>query len=106
MPVSTGIFKPEAIEFIKNKFNSDHNVLDIGAGCGTYSQLLKSHLPRMDAIEIFEPYVEAYNLKEQYNSYISIYNFIIHNDRREIVRRYLEKNRIRDEEDFINQNNY
>ena len=68
MPVSTGIFKPEAIEFIKNKFNSDHNVLDIGAGCGTYSQLLKSHLPRMDAIEIFEPYVEAYNLKEQYNN--------------------------------------
>lgn len=68
MPVSTGIFKQEAIEFIKTKFNSDHNVLDIGAGCGTYSQLLKSHLPRMDAIEIFEPYVEAYNLKEQYNN--------------------------------------
>ena len=67
MPVSTGIFKPEAIEFIKNKFNSDHNVLDIGAGCGTYSQLLKSHLPRMDAIEIFMVIYMKHTYRQNYH---------------------------------------
>jgi hypothetical protein len=41
--------------------------LDIGAGCGTYADLLANSGYQIDAVEIFSPYLEEYNLKEKYN---------------------------------------
>ena len=68
MPRSTNIFKKETIEFIKNNFSRDTSILDIGAGCGTYSDLLKTEYNNMDGLEVFPPYVDTYGLKEKYNN--------------------------------------
>ena len=44
-------------------------VLDIGAGAGTYADLLRPRLPdaRFTAVEVFEPYVGRFNLRAKYN---------------------------------------
>ena len=68
MPRSTPIFKNETIEFIKKKFNPETSILDIGAGCGTYSDLLKTEYYNMDGLEVFLPYVDTYGLKKKYNN--------------------------------------
>jgi len=89
MPVSTHIFKNEAVEFVKSKFHKYNDILDIGAGCGTYSKLLRDSISRMDAVEVFEPYVKDYGLRDLYRNVFvtnaiefdfSFYNLIIAGD--------------------------
>lgn len=48
------------------------SVLDIGAGAGTYSDLLRPLLPRatFTGVEIFEPYVGRFNLRRKYDNLI------------------------------------
>lgn len=43
-------------------------ILDIGPGAGTYSELLRPRMPHthFTCVEIFEPYVEKYQLREKY----------------------------------------
>jgi hypothetical protein len=41
--------------------------LDIGAGCGTYSILLRDYGYKIDAVEVWEPYINQYKLKEKYD---------------------------------------
>lgn len=43
-------------------------ILDIGAGAGTYADLLRPHLPhtRFTAVEVFEPYVARFDLRSKY----------------------------------------
>jgi hypothetical protein len=43
-------------------------VLDIGAGCGTYSIMGRFPEQHWDAIEVFEPYVEMFNLNDKYTA--------------------------------------
>lgn len=71
MPFSTPIFKQETFDFLINKFGPSITILDLGAGCGTYSSLLKDKFPQMDAVEIYKPYIEQYDLKNKYNN---VYN--------------------------------
>lgn len=49
-------------------------VLDVGAGMGNYSyELAKSGWSgNITALEIWEPYIEGFNLKEKYDSVISL----------------------------------
>ncbi len=44
-------------------------ILDIGPGQGTYSDLIKDApiSPIIDGVEVWEPYVEEYNLLSKYN---------------------------------------
>ncbi len=44
---------------------SNPRVLDVGAGSGTYADLLK--IP-MDAVEIWDPYIPQFNLAAKYNT--------------------------------------
>jgi 2-polyprenyl-3-methyl-5-hydroxy-6-metoxy-1,4-benzoquinol methylase len=56
-------------EFVK-QFVADNgirSVLDIGAGSGTYSDLLRDQLQYIDGIEIWEPYVREFDLPSKYN---------------------------------------
>ena len=54
MPYSTGYLKGEVKQhFIKN-VEKNVKILDAGAGCGTYSNLLKSDFHNMDGIEIYQ----------------------------------------------------
>ena len=68
MPFSTPVFKKETIDYLVNKFDPSSTILDVGAGAGYYSKLLKGIFPNMDAIEIFEPYIGQYGLKSKYNN--------------------------------------
>jgi predicted TPR repeat methyltransferase len=45
-------------------------VLDIGPGAGTYSDLLKPLLTRIDCIEIWEPYVAKFQLMRKYDTVV------------------------------------
>lgn len=68
MPYSIGYYK----ENIKNHFlenvSTNSKILDAGAGCGTYSVLLKDHFPNMDGLEIFSEYDKMFDLKSKYNN--------------------------------------
>jgi hypothetical protein len=77
--------KPETRQWIKD--NNIKTILDIGPGIGNYSDLLKygrledpdkgySEYPvmndifidKIDAVEIWEPYVEMFGLRDKYNA--------------------------------------
>jgi len=78
MPVSSNLGKNEIVEWIKNKKQDIHRILDIGTGIGTYSILLKNAGLRNDfeliGIEIWKPYIEKYQLQSLYDK---IYNYDI-----------------------------
>jgi predicted TPR repeat methyltransferase len=68
MPYSSGENSADVVEFV-----SKHNiktVLDIGPGSGTYGTLLRPHVERIDAIEVWEPYVHEFRLKKIYDSVV------------------------------------
>jgi hypothetical protein len=69
MPFSTHIFKEQTKNYINNFFHRNWNIIDIGAGCGTYSDMLKPMgFFNVDAIEIYEPYISTYSLKNKYEN--------------------------------------
>lgn len=69
MPFSTSIFKEQIEYFIKRIVkHSDIKILDIGAGSGTYADLLRPTSTNIDAIEVFTPYIEEYNLWSKYKN--------------------------------------
>ena len=70
MPYSYHYGKTEAIEFIIKNITSDSTILDVGPGVGTYADLFKEHKINnsVDAVEIYDRYVEAYGLKDKYRN--------------------------------------
>jgi hypothetical protein len=66
MPYSYSLFKDEVKTYLLNISTSD-KILDVGPGCGTYGIMLNdTHI--IDAIEIYEPYIERFNLSNKYNN--------------------------------------
>ena len=89
MPYSFTYFKEEVRDWFLTNVPTSKRILDVGPGVGTYSDLLRSFDYRIDAVEIFEPYVDKYKLREKYdNVYINSivvfdikdYDFIILGD--------------------------
>lgn len=73
MPVSTELFKSAIYNHIKFHA-SGQRILDVGVGCGTYADGLTPL--RIDGIEIYQPYIDEFSLREKYNN---IYNVDILN---------------------------
>jgi hypothetical protein len=72
MPVSSPLCKRKMINWIIEYIPKDAKILDIGPGCGTYSDILTSlSYNHIDAVEIYEPYITKYNLGSKYNE---VYN--------------------------------
>jgi hypothetical protein len=67
MPTSYPIFKDSVRNWFLENVPFNTRIMDVGAGCGTYSQLLRGYGYKMDAIEIWEPYIEKYDLKSKYD---------------------------------------
>ena len=67
MPTSYLDFKKDIKEYIYKKYSTDIRILDIGPGLGTYANLLPDY-KNIDCVEIFEPYIAQYNLKEKYKN--------------------------------------
>lgn len=68
MPNSYTFFKPEVKQWFKNNVPTSKRILDVGPGQGTYSDLLKDLGYRMDAIEIWEPYINQFDLRKKYDN--------------------------------------
>jgi hypothetical protein len=69
MPFSTPIFKDQTRDYINNYFDKKWKILDIGAGCGTYGDMLTPMgFYNIDAIEIYKPYISDYSLKNKYKT--------------------------------------
>jgi hypothetical protein len=68
MPTSLEAGKAEALSFIKGRWTGKHRILDVGPGAGVYGRRLPD-LP-VDALEIHEPYVEAFGLHSIYDRVI------------------------------------
>ena len=66
MPLSTPVFKPETVNHLKEKFDSNATILDVGPGAGFYSNELREFFPKMYGIEIYEPWIGIYNLSSKY----------------------------------------
>jgi hypothetical protein len=69
MPYSYDKFKLEVRDHIIQEISFSRNcrILDVGPGAGTYSDLTEL---QMDCVEIYEPYVEMYGLKNKYGKVI------------------------------------
>ena len=76
MPTSYPIYKDSVRNWFLQNVPLDTNILDIGAGCGTYSDLLRGYGYKMDAVEIWQPYIDKYDLL---NKYDVVYNENINN---------------------------
>lgn len=59
-------YKEEVKEYLKREYEKEDKVLDVGAGCGTYYNLLGDYFENMEAVEVFAPNVERYNLRSKY----------------------------------------
>lgn len=62
-------YKEEVREYLKRYRGS--TILDVGAGCGTYGILLRDYFNEIDAVEVFKPNIERYEL---WNIYRSVFN--------------------------------
>ena len=89
MPYSYEEYKEEIKKHFIDYIPKSTKILDVGAGCGTYSHLLKPHGFTIDCIEIWESYISKFNLHEHYNKVhignildfdISPYDYIIMGD--------------------------
>ncbi len=69
MPISSS----EGKDWTREKLRAlaPASLLDVGAGAGTYARLLADDRPaRLVALEVFEPYVERYGLRELYDEVV------------------------------------
>lgn len=74
MAYSYEFYKQEVKEYLVSKFKGNAKVLDVGAGCGTYWNLLHNSFKYIDAVEVFKPNIMNYNLKQKYHK---VYNMNI-----------------------------
>ena len=71
MATSYAIYKKEITDYLKLKFDSSARILDVGAGAGTWLPFLHPYFTNIDAVEIFKPNIDNYDLE---NRYVNVYN--------------------------------
>ena len=60
--------KKEIKKYLQKIYNRNSTILDVGAGEGTYYNLLSDwFINKIDAVEIFKPNIDEYKLEEKYN---------------------------------------
>jgi hypothetical protein len=67
MPTSYPLYKDSVKNWFLQNVSLNASILDIGAGCGTYSDLLRGYGYKMHAVEIWEPYIKQYDLNNKYS---------------------------------------
>jgi len=68
MPESYNYYKQEVKNWILDNVSLDSKILDVGPGSGTYSKLLRPYGYKIDGVEIWQPYIEQFDLKNQYDN--------------------------------------
>lgn len=72
MASSYSYYKEEIKEYIESKFGKNIKILDVGAGEGTYYYLLNNCFKNIDAVEVFKPNVDNFELESKYNKVYNI----------------------------------
>ena len=68
MPYSYHYFKDTFKIHLKKHFACDIKILDVGPGSGSYFDLLCDTFTNIDAVEIYEPYIYQFNLRDKYKN--------------------------------------
>lgn len=71
MATSYAIYKKEITDYLKEKFDRNIKILDVGAGEGTYLPFLQDYFTSIEAVEVFKPNIDNFRLEERYNK---VYN--------------------------------
>lgn len=71
MATSYKYFKEDIKDYLKQNFDENATILDVGAGEGTYYKLLNYWFINMDAVEVFKPNIVSYELEKKYKN---VYN--------------------------------
>lgn len=66
--MSEPYFDEKILGYLKNNFNEDVKILDVGAGDGKWAHVLNPHFKNVDAVEVFQPYIKEHNLDEKYKN--------------------------------------
>lgn len=72
MAFSYDFYKKEIKEYLVDKYKGNAKILDVGAGEGTYRNLLYDVFKTIDAVEVFKPNIIKYNLKQKYHRVYNI----------------------------------
>jgi hypothetical protein len=67
MPTSYPLYKDSVRNWFLENVPLNSSILDIGAGCGTYSDLLRGYGYKMHAVEVWQPYIDKYELNKKYD---------------------------------------
>jgi predicted RNA methylase len=68
MATSYKYFKKNVKNYLISKFPETATILDVGAGCGTYYNLLHDCFKTIHAVEVFKPNIDNYELEKKYNA--------------------------------------
>lgn len=68
MPGSYDFYKQDVKKHLLDNLSQNTNILDVGPGYGTYGNLLKPEFTNVDAVEIWEKYIDQFNLKNIYKN--------------------------------------
>lgn len=103
MPTSYNFFKDDVKNHLVNNINHSSKILDVGPGCGTYGILLKPEFKNIDAVEIWEKYIDKFQLKKIYNNvYVeNILNFDFSNYDYLIIGDVLEHIDLKNAQDLV-----
>ena len=71
MPGNWGYLGQDTKEYLCANYDKECTILDVGCGHGFYYELLNDYFTKFDAVEVWEPYIEEYKLKEKYDN---VYN--------------------------------
>lgn len=89
MPYSFDYFKNDVLFHIMKNIPHYAKVLDVGAGSGKYGIMLKDYFGKIDALEVYHPYIDKFDLHSIYKSIycanilefdISSYDYLILGD--------------------------
>jgi len=72
MATSYKYFKKNVKEYLQSKFTDNATVLDVGAGCGTYYNLLHDYFKTIHAVEVFKPNIDDFELEKKYDAVFNI----------------------------------
>lgn len=71
MATSHAIYKREITDYLKRNFDRNVKILDVGAGEGTYLPFLQDYFTNIEAVEVFKPNIDNFDLE---NRYSKVYN--------------------------------
>lgn len=68
MATSYKYYKKNVKKYLQSKFTENATILDVGAGCGTYYNLLHDYFKTIHAVEVFKPNIDNFELEKKYEA--------------------------------------